>query len=113
MFRKKVIGLNRLVLKREKSKGLLNKKILTVLSVTFLVCLVIEVWTVNRLSSYGAKLNQIKSAQINLELQNQVLENEIAQKTALSYIEKAADSLGFANIKNIEYLNSPVVANAR
>lgn len=115
MIKQNVVGLKKL------NAGTLNsscsvrlrKKVLIPASFLLVVFLLIEIWAVNRLSSYGDRLNQIKNSQARLELENQILENKIAQKSALSYIEQYSVSLGFGQAKSVEYLNFPEVANAK
>mgnify|MGYP001562751220 CR=1 FL=1 len=70
-------------------------------------CLVIlsaEIWIVNRLSTYGNKIYELKQAQADLELQNQVLANSIAKASSLAQLEQKATLLGFNNINQIEYI---------
>lgn len=111
--RKKVFGLKKIDKVAAGKTRYLNRKIMIPALIGLLTLLFIEVWAVNRLSSYGDKLNQIKSAQSKLELENQLLANEIALKNSLSFIEERSTLLGFLPVKNVEYLKSPVVADAR
>lgn len=73
----------------------------------------LEIWLVNHLSTYGGKIQQLKNTEVDIRLENQVLESQIAESTSLNTLEKEAQGFGFDNIKNLEYLNSPVVASAR
>lgn len=90
-----------------------KKKILRItklLAIVFGVVLVLEVWMVNRLSTYGTKIEELKAIEANLQLENQVLENTIAQKASLKQVELKAVLLGFSSIKNLEYVTFPELA---
>lgn len=83
-------------------------------SVVFLLAIfALEVWMVNRLSTYGEKLNQIKLAESKLQLENQLLENKIAQKSSLLQTTKNSGQLGFSEIKNVEYIKPLNMASAK
>lgn len=88
-------------------------KLLRIGKIVFLIfvfILVLEVWMANRLSTYGYKIQQMKQLKSEISLQNQLLENEIAQDSSLSIIEAKANKLGFDTIKNIEYIKSDTLA---
>lgn len=70
----------------------------------FLVVLFVEIWVVNRTATYGDKIYQLKHAQADLELENQVLSNTIAQVSSMALLEKKATVLGFNTINHIEYI---------
>lgn len=70
----------------------------------FLIVLFVEIWVVNRTSTYGDKIYQLKHAQADLELENQILSNTIAQTSSMVLLEKKATSLGFNTINQIEYI---------
>jgi len=70
----------------------------------FLLVLFVEIWVVNRTSTYGDKIFQLKQAQAALELENQVLANSIAQTSAMVLLEKKANLLGFNTINKIDYI---------
>lgn len=69
-----------------------------------LIALSAEIWIVNRLSTYGDKIYQLKQAQAALELENQVLSNSIATASSMVMLEKKATQLGFDTIGSIEYI---------
>ena len=99
--------------KNPRSIVFLGKRVLVPTAIALLVILLVEVWAVNRLSSYGDKLTQIKNSQETLTLENQVLENQVAQKSSLFFIEQSSFKLGFESAKNIEYLKTTAVASAQ
>ncbi len=102
-------------LKEEKGKLPKNKlkRTLKISAAFFLICLGILLWSVNRLSTYGEKIQELKNAQARLELENQILENKIAAESSLNSIEKKAVALGFDSVKNYQYLKSPELASLR
>ncbi|KKR81428.1 MAG: hypothetical protein UU73_C0001G0092 [Candidatus Daviesbacteria bacterium GW2011_GWA1_41_61] len=81
-------------------------------AVILLAVLFLEIWAVNRLSTYGDKIQDIKSAKMALDLENQVLENQIAQQSSLASIETKAVSLGFTAVKSWQYLKPLNLASA-
>lgn len=81
-------------------------------AVLFIAVFVLEVWLVNRLATYGDKIQELKQAQASLELENQVLENSIAEKMSLTSVEREAGELGFSSIKDIEFVKQTGLASA-
>lgn len=79
----------------------------------FLIVLFVEIWIMSRLSTYGGKLQDLKEAQVQLSLENQEIESQIAQQASLNVIEKKAQIFGFGNIKNIDYPKPVVIASSR
>jgi len=67
---------------------------------------ILEIWMVNRLSTYGKQIQNIKEAQGKLILENQILENSVAQNVSLKKIETRVQSFGFHDIKDLEYIKS-------
>jgi len=76
----------------------------------FLTAAIIEIWTVNRLSTYGQKISNIEQSKTELTLENQILQDEIAQKSSLSEVEKYATTLGFDSDPKIQYLQNQGLA---
>lgn len=87
-----------------------SKLLIRALGVTFFLTLMLQIWMVNRLSSFGDKLNQIKADQKQVELQNIILENSIAKLSSLETVEKQALVLGFMETKDVAFLKSQSVA---
>lgn len=82
--------------------------------VLVLTLLSAEIWIVNRLSTYGDKIYQLKQTQVNLELENQVLTNSVAGASSMVVLEQKAALLGFNNINQIEYIKfSDKLASAK
>lgn len=78
----------------------------------FLSLSILEIWLVNRLVSFGQRMHQLMLAQTTLELENQLLENQLASKTSLNYLSLRSEQLGFASSKNVQYLKPRSVASA-
>lgn len=97
-----------------KRKNVLSLRLVVLGLVFFLMTLSAEIWIVNRLSTYGDKIYQLKQAQANLELENQVLANSIAEASSMMVLEQKATLLGFNNINQIEYIRlSDQLASAK
>lgn len=79
-------------------------KMVWVFTMVILLVIFAEVLVVNRLSTFGSKIQQIKDSQANLRLENQVLENEIAKHSSLLSVESSSSKLGFESVKNLEYI---------
>lgn len=77
-----------------------------------IIIFVFEVWMVNRLSTYGHKIEDLKGAQAILELENQILENKIAEEGSLWKMEQKAGFLGFQSIKSFEYFKPVNLASS-
>lgn len=80
------------------------RSFIKVVILLFILSIVLELWLLSRLSTYGHKINEMDMAKQQLELENQVMENTLAYKTSYKEIENTAEQLGFASIKNIDYI---------
>lgn len=101
------------LLQQEKENNPRKKltKLLKIGVVFFLLIFFLEVWMVNRLSTYGDKIQTLQEAKVALLLENQVMETMIAQKSSLFQIEIEANKLGFAPIRNLEYFKPVALAS--
>ncbi len=86
------------------NKPWFRKKIIGLILVVVAVVAVLEIWMVNRLATYGEQLSKLDQIQDALVTENELLENEIAEKSSLSHLGEAAKEQGFSTIKNMEYL---------
>lgn len=84
--------------------AILRKKIIVVLVLLLIAFSIVEIWVVNRLSTYGEQISQLEETRTNYVLENQVLQNQIDSASSLGEIEEAVKIFGFEKIKNIEYL---------
>lgn len=93
------------ILKKFETDSILRKKMVILPVVVILLVSILEIWMVNRLSTYGDQIYQLQQNEASLRLENQLLENEIAERSSLIEGEKASKSLGFEKAKNLEYLS--------
>src|SRR3989344_5151718 len=69
-----------------------------------IISIIIEVYVVNSLSSYGDSFSDLEIVKSNLELENQILKNKIATEGGLNLIQIRASALGFEPIKSMGYI---------
>lgn len=86
-----------------------KRKVILFSLLILLPLVIIEVWSVNRLSTFGEQIVQFEKIKSSLKLENQLLENEISKKSALSNIEREAKAYGFEKITKVEYLTNQKV----
>lgn len=91
------------ILKKLETDSLVRKKIIILTLVTITLVAILEIWSVNRLSTYGEEINKLEKTRLALNLENQLIQNEIAKYSALIEIEDYAKFLGFERIHNLEY----------
>lgn len=94
------------LLKIFESGTIFRRKILIFLVLLIFLISIIEIWVVNRLSTYGEQINKLSQTKTSLTLENQILKNQISQKGSLQEIGQKAAGLGYEKIKNVEYINS-------
>jgi hypothetical protein len=92
------------------TESFLRKKIIILILVILVPLVILEIWAVNRLSTYGEKISSFVSAKQSLELENQVLRNQIAEKSSLQYVNEEASNLGFGRNTKAEYINQSDLA---
>ena len=106
--------MKRLIKQEEDNKP--RRKIIRIVKfvvILFLLFFALEILMVNRLSTYGDKIQDLKNTQASLELENQILEYKISERTSLQKIESKASLFGFNSRKNIEYLQPVSLASAQ
>ncbi len=64
----------------------------------------LEIWVSNSTITFGEKLEVLQSTRKHLELDNQILENRIAEGSSLVTVASASASLGFSKPVSIEYI---------
>jgi hypothetical protein len=87
-----------------------KRKIVIGLILLIIFVVTIEIWVANRTSTFGEKINQLESTKYSLELENDYLKNQVAQKKSLNLNQKKSLNLGFGKSKNIEYIKSAPLA---
>lgn len=80
------------------------KKYIAVTILSFVILTVIEIWASNTLVTYGDKFENLSSLSKALEMENRILENEIAKHASLDSIASKSASLGFFTSESIQYI---------
>lgn len=76
-----------------------------VLTVFFLLILgLIEIWVSNTTVTYGEKFEKMEALEGILNMENQILENEIAKNASLLSISSKSAELGFSKPSSIQYI---------
>lgn len=90
-----------------------RKKVALGLGAILLLGIILEIWLVNRLSTYGEQISRLEKTALDLQLENQILKNQIDQKKSIQFVAKQAKDLGFDRSYSIEYFNpeSPVLSS--
>jgi hypothetical protein len=69
-----------------------------------------EIWTLNRLATFGDQIAKFEQASLDLKLENQILENEIAMRSAFQAVNSESSQLGFKRISQIDFIRPSTVA---
>lgn len=81
-----------------------KRKLFLGLSSVFLIGIVLEIWTANRLSSYGEQISRLEAAKADLQIENQNLQNKIDQQSSLAQIEQYSKQFGFTQVNHVQYV---------
>jgi len=76
--------------------------VLTIISLFTLT--LIEIWVSNTVIAYGEKYEKLSTLEKNLKMENQILENEIAENSSLKTIASKSAELGFSTSQGIQYI---------
>lgn len=79
-------------------------KFMIAAGVLILALVIVEIWVVHTLSSFGVKIKKIEELQNNLELENEILENEISLGSSLNRIASSSASYGLEKPKKVQYI---------
>lgn len=79
-------------------------KFVRLIIVLLVLAVILEGWMVSRLSTYGDKIDQLREVKSSLNLENELLRNQISEKSALSEVEFKASEYGFNFAQTIKYL---------
>ncbi len=80
------------------------KKYISITGICILVLILIEIWVSNSVVTYGSKLERLSAISKSLNLENQVLENEIAKRGSLNNVASKSAELGFSVASDIQYI---------
>ena len=80
------------------------KKYIILVSLGLFILILTQIWANNTMVIYGEKFGKLSSLQQTLNLENQILENEIARQASLISVASKSASLGFLKLDNIQYI---------
>lgn len=103
--------MKRLNLEGEKKVSSKSKSIIKLVASVVFVALVLEIWVVNSLSTYGNRLAEIKKSEQELIMENQILENQVASYGSLRNIEDESRALGFSASLKFDYIKPAALAS--
>ncbi|MDO8573319.1 MAG: hypothetical protein Q7R77_01070 [Candidatus Daviesbacteria bacterium] len=87
----------------EPNKGF-GKKYITVAGAFLFILMLAQVWASNNVITYGEKLERLSVLSRSLNLENQLLEQEIAKNESLVNIASQSAKLGFSEPESIQYI---------
>lgn len=88
----------------EEQKSKFPKKYIILVTFSLLVLTIIEIWVNNTVVTYSDKFESLSKLSKSLDLENRVLENEIAQNNSLGSIASKSAQLGFSTPESIQYI---------
>ncbi len=65
---------------------------------------IVEIWASNTVVSFGEKYEKLSYLEKNLKIENQILENDIAENSSLRRIASKSAELGFSPQQSIQYI---------
>lgn len=87
----------------EPKKGF-SKKYAGLVGIALFILMIAEIWASNNVVTYGEKFEKLSMLAKTLNLENQVLENEIAKQQSLSNVASKSAELGFSEPESIQYI---------
>lgn len=90
--------------KLEDTKKGFSKKYISLMAISLFVLMLVQIWASNNVIAYGEKLEKLFSIAKTLNLENQILENEIAKKQSLNNVASESAELGFLEPESIQYI---------
>ena len=88
----------------QKTNKKFPKKIVGLIVIFLLSLTIIEIWASNTVIAYGEKYEKLSLTEKNLKMENQILENEIADNSSLKTIASKSAELGFSASVSIQYI---------
>lgn len=88
----------------EEKKSTYLKKYGVLITLTLFVLVITEVWASNTVVTYGERFESLSKLSKDLQMENQVLENEIAKNSSLISIASKSAQLGFLKTESIQYI---------
>lgn len=81
-----------------------SKKHWIIVAFSLFILIIIQIWASNTVVAFGEKLSSISKLKYKLEIDNQILENEIADRSSLKNLATKSSELGFSKIESIQYI---------
>lgn len=66
---------------------------------------ILQIWASNTVVTYGDKFSKLSMLSRSLEMENQILQNEIAKNSSLYYVASKSAQLGFSKSESIQYIH--------
>lgn len=89
---------------QDPTPGKFSKKYILLLSVSLLILVLAEIWVNNTLLIYGDKFDNLSATRHYLNMENQILENQIARENSLENLSSKSAELGFLKSEDVEYI---------
>lgn len=97
------------IVKSFKSTFSIKRKFVILLALVLIPLVILEIWSLNRLSTFGDQINKLEKTKQSLLLENQLLENQISKYSSLLEIEEKSKYYGFDKSPEVEYLKKNLV----
>jgi hypothetical protein len=82
----------------------IRRQIIVIVGISVLLVALSEIWSINRLAILGLQISKMEQSKMSLQLENQILQTQIADKSSLRNVENIATKLGFEGIKKLSYV---------
>ncbi len=82
-----------------------GRKILVTFLIILVLTMVTEIWSLNRLSTFGDQISKLEQTRQELTLENLLLKNQIDERASLKKMVEYASLYGFIKPKNVQYVN--------
>lgn len=83
-----------------------SKKYIFLSTLLLIMLVVAEIWANNTLVNFGEKFSEISRLQQQLQLENNLIENDLATSSSLLSIASQSALLGFTKPKAVQYIRS-------
>lgn len=81
-----------------------SKKYICLVVVCLIMLMLVKIWASNNVVTYGEKFEKLSTLKKTLNMENQILENEIAKRQSLNNIASKSGELGFSEPQSIQYI---------
>lgn len=88
----------------EEQKKIFPKKYIVLTILGLVVLTLVEIWASNTMIAYGEQFEKLSTLEKNLDIENQILDNEIAKNASLNSIASKSAQLGFSSNLSIQYI---------